>query len=321
MMAEAADPDWIEPTLLRGQIAYRRSWMLWGEWDEADAWVDSGLVHAGNALAIDERSAEALYLRGRLRYWRYLLQVIHDPAEQAELLAMAQQDLEAAVGEDPTLASAYETLSRLYYRPGAGTISDAANAARRAYESDAYLSQARSILNRLFLVHYDLEAPRQAKRWCDEGRRRFPEYIRFVDCQLWVMTMNGIAADVDEAWRLAGEMERLSPESQRALNRRKAVLVVGGVLARAGLADSARSVMLSARTDDRQIDPELQLVSDEVTMRVLVGDHEEAIDLLTRWMAAHPDQDHGVAPGGDVPWRLRLLVDNPRFRLLLRLDG
>ena len=129
--------------------------------------------------------------------------------------------------------------------------------------------------------------------------------------------MNAVEPNVDLAWDLADEMERLSPESRQEYNRHEAQIVVSGVLARVGLADSARSLMERARPD-RELDPTAQLVLDEAAMRVLVGDHDEAIDLWKQWLAAHPDQDHGLVPGRQLPWRFRALRDHPRIQEILR---
>ena len=57
-------------------------------------------------------------------------------------------------------------------------------AARRAYEEDAYLSNADVILSRLFYSSYDLGQFSDAARWCDEGKSRFPENDKFVECRL-----------------------------------------------------------------------------------------------------------------------------------------
>ncbi len=51
-------------------------------------------------------------------------------------------------------------------------------------------------------------------------------------------------------------------------------------------------------------------------MRVLLGDHDEAINQLKRWLTAHPEQDHGVDEG-EASWWWRDLRNHPRFPELL----
>ena len=77
-------------------------------------------------------------------------------------------------------------LAHFYYQRD--DIVEANLAARRAYEADAYHSAADVNLWRLWSSSYDLEVHPQALHWCEEGRRRFPEDPRFVECGLWNMT-------------------------------------------------------------------------------------------------------------------------------------
>ena len=77
---------------------------------------------------------------------------------------------------------------------------------------------------------------------------------------------------------------------------------LGGTIARAGLADSARSVLLRARDmGNPEIDATQELLHIEAYMRSLLGDNDEAIDLLKRYVAANPDHDfaHTASTGWD----------------------
>ena len=116
--------------------------------------------------------------------------------------------------------------------------------------------------------------------------------------------------DVDRAWRLAQALETLMPESVRQLAGHRARMVVGGVLARAGMADSARNVLVAARAG-REVDPERQLAFDEAIMRTLLGDYDEAIDLLTEYVAMNPGHDFDFDT--ELHWRWRPLRDHPAF--------
>jgi hypothetical protein len=189
--------------------------------------------------------------------------------------------------------------------------------ARRAYEEDAYLENVEEILTGLYRSAYGLKEFALGKHWCDEGGRRFPENLFFTQCQIWLLTTNLLEPSVERAWELAARVEQLSPESRRDYNRRYAHLTVGGVLARAGLTDSARSVLLSARAGP-EVDPTRNLLYIEAYMRVLLGDEDEAIDLMKLYFAANPAEDHGGGEDEELFWWWQDLQNHPRFRELER---
>ena len=91
--------------------------------------------------------------------------------------------------------------------------------------------------------------------------------------------------------------------------------IVGVILARAGLADSARHVLVSARADSKT-DPGQDILSLEAFARSLLGERAEAIELLKRYVAANPT--HAFTKGGDISWWWRDLRHDPRFAALLR---
>jgi len=307
-LAEQADDPWAEPPLLRGRIAYRRSRVV-REPRDAVRWIGDGLEHAGRAEARAGNDPKVLELRGTLKYWHWLLNVTPDPREHAELLQQAKADLETAVRLDPSLASAHSTLSHLYYQ--VGDRPSAVLAAQRAYEEDAYLDVARDVLWRLFIGSHDLAHFTQARRWCDEGQRRFPEYYRFVECQLFLMTTPGASPDIDRGWQLVARLDSLTPASIRAYEHHRGALLMGAAIARAGLADSARRVLASARPD-HEADPTQELVLFEAFGRSLLGDYDDAINLLKRYVTAH----HAFRAQADMHWWWRDLKDHPRFKEL-----
>ena len=307
--AEELDRDWVEPIVMRGWIAYRGA-RLSGDLEYVLEQIDLGLGHAERALALDARAGWALELRGTVRYFNWILGVIPDPDEAEAVLHAAQSDLEAAVEADPSLAGAHSTLSHLYYQTE--NIVEAVMAARTAYQEDAYLSVADGVLWRLFLGHYDLEQLTQARRWCDEGALRFPEDFRFTECQLWAMTMEGVEPDADEAWRLWSEMSDLVPEGVREIQTHRAQMIVGGILGRAELGDSARITLDGARVG-ADVDPNLELHFIEAYMRTVIGEDDEAIALLRRYFAANPPEDDESEDGWDTHWWWRGLRNHPEF--------
>src|SRR5207245_1557069 len=71
-LAEAADGEWVDPIVLRGQIALRRSRLLEDAPREAAVWIRTGLGHAERALRMAPNDGSALELRGTLRYYQWL---------------------------------------------------------------------------------------------------------------------------------------------------------------------------------------------------------------------------------------------------------
>ncbi|NIN73187.1 MAG: hypothetical protein GTO46_14915 [Gemmatimonadetes bacterium] len=308
--AEVADPDWAEPVVLRGRIAYERVRLTEDAYD-AVPWIEAGLGHAERGMEIERNYPEALALRGMLRYAHWELRVTEDPEEWRALLDGARQDLETAVNLDPTLAEAHVTLSYLYYQ--IDDVPAALLAARRAFEEDAYLSEANDVLWRLFWGSLDLEQFNQARRWCAEGTRRFPEDFRFSHCQLWLMATPATHAEVERAWELRESVEALAPEGRGDFARVQAHMLTAGAIARAGLVDSARAVLDAARARvTHDIDPTQDLLAVQAYVLTLIGDKDEAIDLLKQYKAANPD--HGFEHTAGTVWWWRELRSHPRFR-------
>jgi TolB-like protein len=315
-LAEAEDPQWAQATIDRGWIAYERA--LYYERDLAEVpWLDSAVALADAALSKNPRmpNLRALALRGTARYRLWQLDALTDPDQQAELLARAREDLETVrdgAAADPALVPALVTLSDLYYDLPTPDVPGAQLLAAEAYEEDAYLANAPVILRTLTWTHMDRESLTQARRWCEEGYRRFPAQWRFTHCRLWLLATPAGQPDVAEARRLATLLDSL--REGREYTRVEAELLVGGVLARAGLADSARAVIDRAhQAISRAFDPDLDLYAVEAYVRTLLDDDDAAIDLLKEYVAANPGHDFSQRLG---TWWWRSLRDSPRFREL-----
>jgi hypothetical protein len=123
----------------------------------------------------------------------------------------------------------------------------------------------------LFTTSYVLEDAAEAKRWCDEGQRRFPKDFRFSECQLWYYSLKGAKPNVDSAWKALDQYVALSPPPLRELNRLKGQMRMAVALARAGLADSARSVAERSR-GDATVDSGRELAELEALARSVLGD-------------------------------------------------
>jgi len=309
--AQGADPQWAEPSVLRAAIAYRQARIDLRP-APAGPWIDKGLSFAAAALRIDSRNAGALELRGTLHFLQYWLRLTPTPAAVADLLRSAEGDLRDAVSVSPGQASAWNMLSLVNYQKP--DFVEAKIDAQRAYEADAYLSTADQILWRLYTTSYDLEQFADAQRWCDEGVRRFPANVRFVECQLWLMTSSAKAPDVALAWKLLDDVVRLAPTPMRAYVRLESQNAVAAVLARAGLGDSARHLLARSRGGP-DVDPEVELLSYQAFAYLLLGDRDEALRLIKEQVAANPA--HRVGLARSTHWWWRDIKDDPRFKQLI----
>jgi tetratricopeptide (TPR) repeat protein len=309
--AETLDPAWVEPFVQRGWLAYWRARRSWSYDQQLSARrIEIGLGHADRALNLESDHPEALSLRGHLKYWYWILRVEPDPAGAEQLIEEAEQDLRAATAANPAEAAAHAMLSQLLAARGA-TV-EAALSARRAYEADAYLRDASDILWRLFVTNHDLNKPTEASRWCREGYERFPGEPRFVECPVWHMAMPGVVPDLEEAWTLLGEYVDLWPPQEQEFWRRWMQLAVAAAVARAGLADSAMAVAARARGDE-EIDPDGDLIETEALVYTIVGDHDEAVRLLTALVEAHPSKRTNIVESG---WWYNDLKTHPGWRAL-----
>ena len=309
-LAQAADPRWPEPIVDRGWIAYQRGMQL-SEGPAVVPWLDTALARADEALAVSTNDSRALELRGTTRFRYWLRRAVTDANAQTRLLEQAKEDLESTVESDPGRVRALVELSTLYYELPVPDVPSALRSAERAYEADAYLDNADAVLDRLFWGSIDREFLPQAQRWCGEGARRFPDDVRFARCELWLMVTPRVAPAVDQAWQLRARLDSLT---ENRFLRVEADFLVGGVLARAELTDSARSVFQRARAAiSSEFDPDLALYAREAYVRSLAGDLDEAIDLLKEFTAANPTHDFSQMLGN---WWWRELRDHPRWREL-----
>ncbi len=309
--AESLDPRWSRPILSRAGLALNRTLATRDNAVRGEL-IAVGLGHIERALALDAQNAEGLELRGTLRYLKRFFNLALDPAEAATLMRTAEEDLRTASRIDPSRASAWNTLSLLLYRKLDRL--GAYQAAYRAYEEDAYLESAREILWRLYGISYDLENFESASQWCEAGNKRYPADALFASCRLWLMTSNRPGSTPDAAWAAFREIARRTPPSRWEAQRRQYEMLVAVPIARTGRLDSARNVIERARAG-RDVDPGGELIGREVLVRTLIGDTDQALDLLESYLAAFPQHREGFVRGNT--WWWRPLQGDQRFKELV----
>jgi TolB-like protein len=308
-LAEQADPRWTDPIVLRASIAHDQANLTQEPRDQASH-LQAAVAHATRALGINPEDPEALQIRGWSLYDMYDRNLITDPTQQARALDSAQADLDKATKIDPHLANAWYALSQLEYAREDNVA--ATLAAERAYQEDAFLQYQNRNVYQLFQTHYDLEQFPNAQRWCDEGEKRFPQIQQFTLCQLMMLLTPWATPDPAKAWELVRRFDSLAAQhSYPEINKAIAHMFLGGALAQAGLADSARHVLVANRLS-QAIDPDREVDVREAVARVILGDQDEAIKLLQQYVLANPH--HKINTTRNIYWWWRPLRDNPKFQ-------
>jgi len=326
--AEQLDGNWVRPVIARANLDYRRAYRyVPRDPVTVKPWIDSGLVDVDRALAMDGANADALELRGNLRYWGFLLGVEATDAEAEADLAQAKADLEEATTKNPLQAGAWSSLSHLYNY--GGTMVDIGMAARRALEADAFLGNADQILDRLFLAYYDQDNPVEAERWCSESHKRFPEAYYWARCSLYLLTMRSKSPDISRAWQLADTMVALTPPNARlrTMNGFRANMLVAAVIARSSdslersdpamaktLADSAKAVAQRS-LGNAEIDGPRELPHAAAYVYTLLGETDKAVEYLGIHLAANERKRSSFA--SDPGWWFRSIQNDPKFARLV----
>ncbi|HEX2191485.1 MAG TPA: hypothetical protein VHG51_21415, partial [Longimicrobiaceae bacterium] len=309
MLEEAGrvDPRWVEPSVRRGWLALDRIGL--SDMRRKRAWTRAAREHAARALALEPGYPPALEVRGTASWLEADDSIA--PGRWEELVASAEADLRAATAADPSLASAWSTLSEvLRFKVD---LVEAELAARQAYEKDAYLRDADRVLDRLYRITLLLERPDEADRWCAEGRRKFPGDWRFVQCELAILSHPSFPrAEPARALELLRELEEIDPPAKARLAGRPyrpifRTMRAAVVLARDGQEARARSLLARARRDAGH-DPALRLflLYDEAYLRLVLGEEERAFALLDGYVRARPELK-------------RYVLRDPQFRPLLRV--
>ena len=279
-LAEGSHRGWIEPIVLRGRLAADRVEFTSTATSVAK-WAPAGVSHAEHALAIQPGNPGALELRGYLRF----MQSYYVSSGDTSLLNSAERDLRAAaVPDNPSQARAWSTLSALLINRGA--FEEAYVAAIRAYQSDAFLAEAGSVVFRLYLTSLMGKRWAESAKWCAEGHQRFPRDWLFTFCRLTLLWMpSREPADEGAAKQIVEELARLAPPTELAVLAPRWRMMLAGVQARAGHRTGARHTLMDARRASRG-DNEMDYY--EAGTRTLLGEPDQALVLLERYVAYDP---------------------------------
>jgi serine/threonine-protein kinase len=289
VLAQAADPGWQQPRIARGWVAVEQSRFLSGE--KRIAVLRRGLQLAEDAVRQDANSPSALELRGVVRM--ELVNEIQAAPEEPDRMHKAEMDLRRALDLDSTLTRAWTTLGDLLWTKG--STAEAAIAARRALREDTYLAGALSIYNELFFTDLMLGNFQEAAEWCRRGQLTLPSQWRFVQCELTLMRHDAAREpDPDSAWSLVRRLEQLDPPSRaraegrpyHPIYRRVIAATIG---ARRGQHARARAEIARARrTVEGDSTLSLDLNYDEAYLRLVLGEREHALRLLSEYLQARP---------------------------------
>jgi TolB-like protein len=306
--AQSIDPAWVDPVIERGWVTYYNSQILRVNLRTRDpAMLRHGIELSSRALELDSLNARALDLRGTLRYW---LRETVSHAESVELREAAEQDLLAATQIDPTNAHAWHFLSNVLR--AAGKHPAAKLAAEEALEADQFYEERALIFARLCVTSLDNRQWEEVTRWCGAGRREFPRYRVLLNAELLALaSAGGPEPDVEKAWQLLEDFLESNPPQDRPALRPSAFLYVAAVLARAGLTDSAKAVIRQARAAEPAPDPMNDY--NEAYVRLLLEDHDQALEFLRRHLEAMPGRKEAVA----TDWWFEPLRSDPRFQELV----
>ena len=106
----------------------------------------------------------------------------------------------------------------------------------------------------------------------------------------------------------------LDKVDQPEFAKKKGQMLAGMGLNRAGLVDSARSVIGRAQGDE-SVDPTGDLAYLEAMARTQLGEKDKAISLLSRYYAKNPQRKAFISR--DEAWYFTSLENEPRYKALV----
>ena len=303
--AERLDADWVDPTIERGWLALDRAQLPGRTLADIDGdRLRAGIEHANRVLEDEPGHPGALELRGALLNALAPLPGFADSA--AAMRSRAIDDLQRAVGQDDDRARAWAELSDAYRRDA--RFEDAQTAARLARSADPFLINEALYLRKALQVALDLGQVERALDLAERGRDRFPGNAWWDAARLVALSAAGApSVPPDSVWRVLRRYESL-----RGREDPIARMQVAAVLARHGLADSARVVLERSKGSvGERVRPYAWYY--EANVRLHLGERERAFRLLERYLQAFPDESAYVAR--DAYWEP--VRGDPAFRAVV----
>ena len=311
-VAAHTDPAWPEPDLQRGWNLLERAMAEGAEAQEFGP-EDEGALRAAveaadRVLRRDAGDADGLALKGTAIHG--LAAIALDPAERVLLDAEAERLFRAAIEANPRQVQALRGLAD-QLRFHAGDSEGALAMSRRAYEADLWHRDAAELLATIAELNTDLDRYDAARTVLQEGRRRWPDDVTFPALELLVLA--SVGTNVDSAWAVADTISALAAIDRTDAFRRIMEAQVATVIERAGLRDSAVSVLERTERLARDAGHDTIAAYDLAHAWLVVGDTARALDWLALDLAADPGSR---AMRAEEPW-FRPLHGNPRFEELV----
>ncbi|HEX9293200.1 MAG TPA: serine/threonine-protein kinase [Gemmatimonadales bacterium] len=247
-----------------------------------DEWARAGLIEAERALALGSMHAEALEVRGSLRYFWWLNG--YDSTDVS--LRDAEDDLRTAVAAKPSLARGWVRLSGLLRFTG--RFAEAEEAAAQALDADAFLLEARPVYATLYYAALNLEHYADARTWCARARNRFPNDLEFAHCELRTLGWSGRGRiALAQGWRIVDSLDKAVPANTGTYPAERRLLMAM-LYARSGDADSAVALLARSRNMSGQDSTAAWFLLAEARIRLLLGERRPALHLILRTVAANP---------------------------------
>ncbi|HEX6558687.1 MAG TPA: BTAD domain-containing putative transcriptional regulator, partial [Longimicrobiales bacterium] len=283
--AEAADGEFLAPTLMRIQVAQRIALMneLLEKTTEAEQWYRRAIAHGDRAVRLQPRSGEALQARGlaEVAMWSFING--RDRRSDKSLRARAIADFEDAIVADEHLTIANLRLAELYFFDGRAR--EAKERAQKAYEEDPFGSRDISLFDVLARASLALGQEAESIRWCRIAVER-AKHVRSMFCELNVYAYgDSVPPDVGRALSALHTISAPATPVFQPMLVPMAEMLTAAILARAGMADSARSMAVRARA---AAPAAIGLNGPEAAVWMRLGDSNRALDILERTVAADP---------------------------------
>jgi serine/threonine-protein kinase len=312
---EAMDRDWRAPIVERGWLSYRAARLVGpAGGEDYKKLLNAGLAHADRALKMAPTDPDALELRGTIHYIQWLSNLEPNPTNAIALLNSAEQDLRATTAAVSQRATAWNFLSHLLMNKG--QLSEGKLAAEKAYQADPFLTNVDVTIQRAFIASLNLGFRDEAEKWCAEGKARFPQSFRFIECKLWLYGLPASKPpEMAEVWSTYDAYVKASPANLQEMDKLKGKMMVALALVRANQVDSAKA-LAEASQGDPQVDPRGELTNLAAVVYAQAGDKDKAIQLLAKFLAANPQQQ-AVAANDQSVW-MKDLRSDPRYKALVK---